>query len=86
MRPSQGSGPCVFWHTFSENSTGKIDTQDSREQWTDLNCVGIRSPVGWCPGRLVLKAPRASTLIESAFGLLRSTSGLAQTLMDQLPD
>ena len=46
------------------------------QAWTDLNYVGLRPPAGCCPGRL--KAPRASTLIKSACGLLRSAFGLAR--------
>ena len=45
------------------------------QAWTDLNYVGLRPPAGRCPGRL--KAPRASTLNKSAFGLLCSAFGLA---------
>ena len=41
-----------------------------------LNYIGLRPPAGRCPGRL--KAPRASTLSKSAFGLLRSAFGLAR--------
>ena len=45
--------------------------------------VGLRPPAGRCPGRL--KAPRASALSKSAFGLRCSAFGLAVSLLCQQP-
>ena len=64
----EGPNQAIFGNPYFGQPVARQASPIVNQAWTDLNYVGLRPPAGRCPGRL--KAPRASTLIKSAFGLL----------------